>query len=161
MTPPKLPQLRMMIGIPGSGKSTLAQRWLDGGEVDQVVSSDAIREFLTGDSGNQDCNPWPAFYKQLEDSLRQGKKVVADATHLTPKTWKPIRKLGEKYGIPPQAHIMRTSLTLCANRNQNRDRIVNSDAMYRMSMNYSEWAKVKVLAQHGFRLIFEHYEEAK
>lgn len=148
----------MMVGIPGSGKSTLAESWVASGEVDWVVSSDDIRCIITGDAGDvsQDNRVWPLFYGYIEAYLQADARVVADATHLTPKSWKPLTELAEKYHIEPIAHIMRTPNSESYRRNRERERQVPDEVMRRMWWNYTEWARPKTLSQLGFHVV-EHF----
>ncbi len=154
-------ELRMMVGIPGSGKSSLAEGWLALGQVDRIVSSDKLRELVTGDAGDisKDKKVWELFYGTLDTYLWEGGIVVADATHLTPKSWKPLVELAEKFNIEVQAHIMRTKTELCVERNQNRERVVPAEVMSRMWWNYIEWVRPKTMKQAGIGEIFEYFEE--
>lgn len=89
--------LVVLIGPSGAGKSTLIERHFSDGE---VVSSDKIRRELFGDFRVQDRREevFGIFHHRLHEGLKAGRRMVADATHLTRtaryKTVRTARGLG-------------------------------------------------------------------
>ena len=79
---PKTAQLILPIGISGSGKST----WINSLDKDKytIISPDLIRKELTGNVSDQSKNieVFAMSDKLLDEALRQGKKVILDATNL-------------------------------------------------------------------------------
>ena len=65
----KKPKLIVMVGLPGSGKSTYAKELIKKGRADIILSSDAIREELTGDESNQTVNDkvFKLLYQRMND----------------------------------------------------------------------------------------------
>lgn len=149
-----------MVGIPGSGKSSLAKYWLETGQVDSIISSDDLREKLTGAADNftQEVHVWRTFYTAIENELNGGFRVVADATHVTPRTWAKISEVATKYNLVPQAHIMRTEHRVSSVRNAARTRRVPDDVMMRMAGNFDGNVSRRTLYLQGFE-VFEYYEE--
>lgn len=76
-------------GIPGTGKSTWIKAHMDDG--DMLVSRDAIRFGLLGedfdpaDYFSREDEVWALYVAQIENGLRRGYTVWADATHLSRK----------------------------------------------------------------------------
>ena len=73
--------LILMVGPSGAGKSTYCDRTFFPGE---VVSSDGLREQLTGDFRNQDHNDqvFDALHAIVEARIKCGLRTVVDATNL-------------------------------------------------------------------------------
>lgn len=147
-------ELRVMVGIPGSGKSSLAEYWLAIREVDVIISSDAIRKEITGDASDvsQDGKIWPVFYGRLSVALRDGKRIVADATHLTSRSRNLIVQYAKVNGIVPSAHIIRTPYEVACERNKSRARVVPDFVMERMFRNYQHSCSVQDLEDEGFEV---------
>lgn len=91
--------LIVMVGPSGGGKSTMISQYFKSYE---IVSSDSIREELTGDFRNQHHNDivFKEFHRRIELKLSIGERVVADATHLRKKDRIATAQLGAKYHIP-------------------------------------------------------------
>ena len=79
------PKLYVLVGLSGSGKSTLAAQ-RDANTV--IVSSDAIREELTGEIEDQSRNNevFEIFHQRIRKNLEEGKNAIADATNLLDHT---------------------------------------------------------------------------
>lgn len=94
-----LHSLVLMVGPSGAGKSTIIAQHFDAYE---VVSSDAIREELTGDFNRQDYNP--LVFKELNHRIRikldLGERVVVDATNLRKQDRQSITSIGAQFGVP-------------------------------------------------------------
>jgi predicted kinase len=94
-----LPNLVILAGLPGSGKSTWAKSLLK--YKYKIVSSDDIRKRLAGslrEAHDNEIDPWAVFYKEIEEALRHGVDVVADATFLTVKHRDWIREVATFVG---------------------------------------------------------------
>ena len=81
-----------MCGLSGSGKSTVAAQIAENNENTVIVSSDAIREELTGNYEDQEHNEevFKIFHDRIRKNLENKKNVVADATNLTMKSRRAI-----------------------------------------------------------------------
>jgi predicted kinase len=141
--------LYIPVGIPGCGKSHLAEALA----AEIVVSTDAIREALTGDANNQDANGkvFEHFHEMINIALRSGLPTVADATNLTVSSRADLRQIVNKINqdvseLRVHDHAIalgvKTHLILFRNieqairRNRDRDRVVPDDVMYKMIEKY-------------------------
>ena len=86
------PTLYIMCGLSGSGKSTIATQITNENPNTVIVSSDAIREELTGNENDQSKNEdvFKIFHKRIREYLIKGINVIADATNLTMKSRRAI-----------------------------------------------------------------------
>ena len=131
-----MPKLYIMCGIPGSGKTTFARK-LALARNAHLVSSDSIREELTGDANNQDINHrvFEVMHERIHQHLVNGRNVIADATNI--KRWS--RKQIVDLKTPETAVffiVMDTSLHESKRRNQSRDRVVPEEVIDRMWKNF-------------------------
>lgn len=81
--------LIMMCGIPGSGKSTFAKQMIENDENIVYISRDVIRFSLIKPNEkyfSKEKEVKQTYFKQLRENLIKGKTVIADATHLSPKS---------------------------------------------------------------------------
>jgi len=94
-----LNSLIVMVGPSGAGKSTFVNQYFKSHE---IVSTDNIREELTGDLRNQHMNPlvFGEFYRRIETKIQLGERVVADASHLHKKDRIKTAQIGIKYHVP-------------------------------------------------------------
>lgn len=141
------PRLFILVGIPGCGKSTWANDFFD-----QVVSSDEIREKLTGDATDQSKNAkvFEEFHFSIEVALGHGEDIVADSTALDAFARLALVEIAKEYEA--EVHlIVFTNVGQAIIRNESRDRTVPKDVMDRMLVKY-ERAKndieEEILAQY-------------
>lgn len=121
----------MLVGLPGSGKSTWAARQGTG-----ILSSDAVREILTGDAENQAVNRlvFPTLRYLLVMRVKAGMETtILDATSLTPKERRAWVRAAEALGCDAEAVFFDTPLALCKSRNVARSRVVPEDVMDRFA----------------------------
>lgn len=80
------PYFIQMVGIPGSGKTIKAVELAKEHNA-ILLSSDAIRAELTGDSSDQTVNDkvFELMFKRTVVALAEGKSVVYDATNINYK----------------------------------------------------------------------------
>ena len=73
------PKLYIMTGLSGSGKSTIAQKLAEENPNTVIVSSDAIREELTGKVEDQTENEevFKIFHNRIRKNLENKKNVKA------------------------------------------------------------------------------------
>jgi predicted kinase len=124
------PRIVLLVGLPGSGKSTWA--------ADQagVLSSDALRELLADDPGNQNIHA--RVFRVLRDLLKhrlQLKRPVTyiDATNLTPYERRPYIKLAGLFDAEIEAVFFDVPVSECIRRNRGRGRVVPDEAIHKMA----------------------------
>jgi predicted kinase len=124
-------KLIVLVGLPGSGKSTWAAQQHMG-----ILSSDAVREILTGDPENQTANRlvFPTLRYLLGKRVEAGMTAtILDATSLTPKERKVWIRTAEALGCAAEAVFFDTPLEVCKSRNATRSRVVPDDVMDRFA----------------------------
>lgn len=121
---------RIMVGPPGSGKSFIAKTfgW-------KVFSSDYYRFLVSGDENNQACTQeaFTLLYKDMRAYLLNGESCVFDATNMTMKDR--ARVFNQLKGIPNlyiEAYIVNTPISVCIERDKQRNRTVGYDVIYKM-----------------------------
>lgn len=147
-------ELRVLVGIPASGKSTLAHQWLADGEVDMVVSSDAVRAELTGDMRDlsRDADVWRTVEGRVAAGLGADVRVAIDSTNLIPEYRKRWVDMARSFGVVPVAFRVPCDFGLALFRNSDRDDPVPLDAMERMWENWVFHCKAPILEAEGFRV---------
>ena len=86
------PTLWVMVGLSGSGKSSVAKEIAKNNSNTVIVSSDSIREELTGDYEDMEHNEevFKIFHKRIRESLENNTNVIADATNITMRSRRAI-----------------------------------------------------------------------
>ena len=86
------PTMWVLVGLSGSGKSSIATQIANENPNTIIVSSDAIREELTGNYENQEHNEevFKIFHNRIRKNLENKKNVIADATNITMKSRRAI-----------------------------------------------------------------------
>lgn len=115
-------KLYIMSGVQGSGKSTFAKTYFPEAE---YISRDEIRFSLVGENEeyfSKEDQVYDMFVGKINLALKEGKNVVADATHLNPKSR--LKLLACLNFIPGETQInviyMQVPLAECIIRNENR-----------------------------------------
>lgn len=120
-------KLFIMMGAPGSGKSTWAKKQLKDG--DRYISRDDIRFSMLKDDEDyfaHEGTVFQTFIEQIVDALKNENinRVFADASHLNPpsraKLINGIRSYIDISNIEVNVIWLKTSLTTCIERNNNR-----------------------------------------
>jgi predicted kinase len=141
-----MPKLLLLIGLPGSGKSSLVtsmQRTCSGLI---VISTDAIRAKLFGDEATQGEWLWiwrevGRQFRQAVQSIQQGEAQTAiyDATNAKRSQRKQVIALARSAGFTQIVAIwLDVPLTVCLQRNQQRDRQVPEEVIDRMYRQMSD-----------------------
>lgn len=119
-------RILMLIGLPGVGKSTWAHANY---ELDQILSSDAYRERLTGDVNNQSANVdvFETLYADMKRMVYEDKwpTIVFDATNISAKYRKRVFEIGAQV----DAAVFVEPLDVILERNRNRERVVSEDVI--------------------------------
>lgn len=128
----KKPKLIVMVGLPGSGKSAYAKELIKNKKADIILSSDSIREELTGDENNQTANDkvFKLLYQRMNDYLAEGKNVIIDATNTTLKSRLRIIS-GCKVSCSKEAIVVNTTVLECYKRDNGRERTVGEQVINR------------------------------
>lgn len=126
----------MMVGIVGSGKSTISDELMQGRDDVAYVSSDAIREELSGDVNNQDINGevFATMLTRTKQYLADRISVIYDATNISRK-----KRTGLLQQLPKNvkkvALYVATPYEVAVERNANRERKVPEEVIERMYKN--------------------------
>jgi predicted kinase len=125
----------LLVGLPGCGKSTWVQSKVAFG-ISGVLSSDAVREILADDAGNQNIHA--RVFRVMRDLLKHRlelKRPVTyiDATNLTPKERRPYIKLAELYDGEIEAVFFDVPVEECKRRNRGRRRMVPDEVIDTMA----------------------------
>jgi predicted kinase len=113
--------LYLLCGTPGSGKSTWIKNHYK--EDDIIISRDKIRFSMVADGEeyfSKEKEVYKEFIKQINENLKLGVNVYADATHLNKASRaKLLKNIKEK---PDSIEIIwiKTPLLECLKRNENR-----------------------------------------
>ncbi|MDX2230405.1 MAG: AAA family ATPase [Leptolyngbyaceae cyanobacterium bins.349] len=134
-------RLLLLIGLPGSGKSTLANHLLQICSERRLISTDAIRADLFGEESVQ--GDWLLVWREVDrrfrttvEQIRQGQatEAIYDATNVVRKQRRQAIALARHCGFTHITGIwLHTPVWLCVQRNQQRDRQVPKDIIYRMN----------------------------
>jgi predicted kinase len=134
------PHLIFLIGLPGSGKSFLASRLSQQHAGQVLISTDAIRSQLFGNESVQ--GSWQLIQAEIQRQMRQVVQqmleadlpaAVYDATNTRRKNRRTAIALARLAGFRQITGIwLDTPLSICLERNRNRDRQVPEDVIQRM-----------------------------
>lgn len=125
----KQKNLWLTVGTPGSGKSWFARNKfneLTKAKNTEIVSRDAIRfnllDTLGGEYFDHEDTVWNNFVLSIKECLENPKitDVIADATHLSPKSRRKLLCNFDLSNINVNFIICSTSLDICLNRNSQR-----------------------------------------
>jgi predicted kinase len=119
------------VGLPGSGKSTYLER-----HGLNAISSDEIRRLIADDPGDQTIHT--RVFATIRYLIRQRVAVgrpatYVDATHLTRWERKPYIQLARRHACQIEALFFDVPVEVCMARNQLRERVVPSQAIWEMS----------------------------
>ncbi|MFP4177019.1 MAG: AAA family ATPase [Candidatus Brocadiia bacterium] len=123
-------RLHLLIGIPASGKSRWASHHL--GHTN-IISSDRMREELTGDPSDQSQNylVFQRCISRMRNLLHEGREVTFDATNYNENLRKDIVEAARWAGAEIYSYYFDISLNLALERNESRDRWVPRQIIHR------------------------------
>jgi predicted kinase len=113
------PYLVVLVGPAGCGKTTFAARHF---APDTVVSSDALREAIAGDAGDQSRNRvvFETLHREVERRLAAGRTTVVDATNVERHARRALVRIAERAGLPAVAIVFDLPLPVVLARNAAR-----------------------------------------
>lgn len=153
MTQIALPRntLVVLVGPAGCGKSTFAARHF---LPTQVVSSDECRALISDDPTNQQVSgdAFDLMKFIIEKRLMLGKLTVADATHLSKESRRPMIRLAERFGFNSAALVFDVPLEVCLARNAGRQRVVPEQALARQHVELQ--IALQAVRREGFSYVF-------
>lgn len=116
-------KLIMLIGIPGSGKTTHSKQISQEYNA-KVISSDRVRQTFVGIKENE---VFPTVYRLCVEELKEGRNVILDATHITPKVRKRSFDALDEYGVAYEkiAYYIDTPVDVCVKRVEKRNQDPN------------------------------------
>ena len=128
-------KLILLIGLPGSGKSTLASHLLAQYPGSQLISTDAIRSQLFGAPEVQGSwlLVWRQVHRQMHQAVEQSSLAIYDATNAVRRYRRDAIALARTTGFTEVIGLwLDTPLSLCLERNAQRDRIVPEEVIWQM-----------------------------
>ena len=146
-------KLTMLIGVSGSGKSTFAKRLKDAGEIDLIISSDALRAELFGDENDQNHNNelFNELHNRIRKALKEGKRVCYDATNLSSKRRIGFLKSVSDLDIVKECIVLIASFDSCAFAQLSRERQVPVDVIKKQIKQfqcpywYEGWDDIRII----------------
>jgi protein phosphatase len=145
------PSLVLLVGPAGAGKSTFAEAHFRSSE---IVSSDAMREMLTDDPGDQGASAeaFQVLSIIVNGRLRRRLLTVVDATNLRAANRRRYQRLAARYGIPTVAIAFALPVGRYHERNRARDDRVVPDFV--ITDQAERMAKVlSTLAEEGYAAV--------
>lgn len=148
------PKLIVMCGLSGSGKSNTAEELAKKYNA-EIVSSDSIREEITGDSMNQTVNEevFKIFHDRVRDILQnQHRNVISDATNITLKTRRAILNKVNGLDIEKICYIIAKPYKYCLMDNANREHPIPEEVikkqLYRFQVPFKEEGFDEIIVKH-------------
>lgn len=151
------PTMWMLVGLSGSGKSTIARQIANENPNTVIVSSDAIREELTGNYENQEHNEevFKVFHDRIRKNLENKKNVIADATNITMKSRRAILMKVNGLDIHKVCVIIPKHILICAEDNKNREHPVPSNVLEQQIRRF----QIPFYKEGFDKIIIKHFDQ--
>lgn len=132
------PKLYITIGLSGSGKSSIAKGIVQNNPGTIIVSSDAIREELTGKVEDQSKNEevFKIFHNRIRKGLENKYNVIADATNITMKSRRAILLNVQGLNVHKIAYFVPKSFDQCKKDNLHREHPVPEEVLDKQIRNF-------------------------
>lgn len=147
------PSLVILVGAAGAGKSTLAARLFAPSE---ILSSDAYREAISGDSADQRATrlAFALLHREVERRLAAGQLVVVDATNVETAARQALLARASAAGVPAVAIVLALPAAVVSARNAGRTgRIVDQVVVDRHLRRLATALATGQLEREGFEAI--------
>ena len=143
------PSVVVLIGAAGSGKSTFAARWF---AADEVLSSDALRERLTGDAAGQRVTGrvFRIIERTLDTRLAAGRLTVIDATNVRAADRRPWVDAARRHAVPAVAIVLALPPAVVHAWNGARTRVVAGHVVDRHLAGVAASTSAERLRAEGF-----------
>ena len=114
-----VPGLIVLVGAAGAGKSTLAARLV---APDETLSSDALRERVSGDPADQRATgtAFRILHREVGRRLSAGRLVLVDATNVERPARLDLVRIGRRAGVAPVAIVLALAADVVHARNAAR-----------------------------------------
>lgn len=125
------PILWVLVGLSGSGKSSYTTELAQVRPNTDIISTDRIREELTGDYTNQEHNEevFKIFHNRIRYSLEHKRDVIADATNLTMKSRRAILQKVNGLNIVKVCLLLTKPFQICKIDSLKREHPVSEDVL--------------------------------
>jgi len=147
------PSLVVLVGAAGAGKSTFAARHFAPSE---ILSSDAYREAVSGDAGDQRATrlAFSILHRELDRRLAAGQLVVVDATNVEAAARRPLVARATAAGVPATAIVLDLPAAVVSAQNAARTgRIVDQAVVDRHLRRLAGALATDRLAGEGFDVV--------
>jgi predicted kinase len=113
--------LYIMVGLPGSGKSTYAKNFIKDKDI-EYLSSDSLRAVYGKDETDQSVTSivFGHIKRKVDESLKDGKNVLVDATSVNRKERSDYINTAKKYGAKVVAIVFKMDRQGLIERNKKR-----------------------------------------
>jgi len=113
--------LYIMVGLPGSGKSTYAKNFIKDKDI-EYLSSDSLRAVYGKDETDQSVTSivFGHIKRKVDESLKDGKNVLVDATSVNRKERSDYINTAKKYGAKVVAIVFKMDRRGLIERNKKR-----------------------------------------
>lgn len=119
-------KLIVLCGLSASRKSSYAKTLKD----TVIVSSDDIREELSYRADqSQNGKVFKIFHSRVDNLLKEGKTVVADATNITMRSRRPIIAIGKRNHVKIECHLLLKHIDECVTDDSKRRYSVGSNVI--------------------------------
>jgi predicted kinase len=153
--PPATPPasgLVVLCGAAASGKSTWARQWAP---ATSIVSSDALREWLSDDAADQSTTPqaFKILHLVTKERLRRNLLAVVDSTALRAAHRRQLLAHAQLYDRPAYAVLFPAPLDVLLARNRGRARTIPEDVI---AQHYQDFEQARQsVAGEGFAAVWE------
>jgi protein phosphatase len=161
MIPVPDPALVLLVGAAGSGKSTLATRLF---AADEILSSDALREALSGDAADQSVShaAFSLLHEQAASRLRSGRLAVIDATNVERRARVVLLDIARAARVPAIAIVLDLPEDVVLERNRRRPGRVVPDGVVRRQLGRLRASLAGgTLQEEGFASVFRVSDAAE
>jgi len=113
--------LYITVGLPGSGKSTYAKNFIKDKDI-EYLSSDSLRAVYGKDETDQSVTSivFGHIKRKVDESLKDGKNVLVDATSVNRKERSDYINTAKKYGAKVVAIVFKMDRQGLIDRNKKR-----------------------------------------